>query len=120
MIPDFTMVSLHAEPHEVVIPPNGERARWADQVMADMTSIFLSVPIVLDKLVKNGRSRPIRGSLMRGRAWRRTCGAPTRRCTPASRGRFASTPATPQPRRATTSTAATWRPARRASVWPST
>ena len=35
MIPDFTMVSLHAEPHEVVIPPNGERARWADQVMAE-------------------------------------------------------------------------------------
>jgi methylmalonyl-CoA mutase len=59
------------------------------------------------------RSTPIRGS-------RRSCAGPTRRCTPPSRGRSASTPDSPPPRSPTPSTAATSRPGRRASRSPST
>ncbi len=44
----------------------------------------------------------------------RSCAVPTRRCTPPSRGRSASTPGSPPPRSPTRSTGATWRPARRA------
>ena len=54
------------------------------------------------------------------RAARRSCAAPTRRCTRPSRGRSGSTPASPPPRSPTRSTAATSRPARRASASPST
>ena len=49
-----------------------------------------------------------------GPGCRRSCAAPTRRCTPPSRGRSGSTPASPPPRSPTRSTAATSRPARRA------
>ena len=51
---------------------------------------------------------------------RRSCAGPTRRCTPPSRGRCASTPGSPPPRSPTPSTAATSPPARRGSASPST
>ena len=49
-----------------------------------------------------------------GPASARSCAGPTRRCTPPSRGRSASTPASRPPRSPTRSTGATWPPARRA------
>ena len=58
------------------------------------------------------------------RASRPTCAARTRRCTPPSRGRSASTPGSPRPRSRTRSTGATSPRARRAcrsrSTWPPT
>ena len=54
------------------------------------------------------------------RASRPSCAARTPRCTPCSPGPSASTRASPPPKNPTPSTAATWRPARRASPSPST
>ena len=66
--------------------------------------------------------RPVRHGApgLRRRRCRPSCAARTPPCTPCSRGPSASTPASPPPRNRTPSTAAIWRPARRASRWPST
>ena len=105
LIPDFADASALGDAAPAAVGDAGKRRRraWA-------TPEGIEVAAALHRR----RSSTASTSSTPTRASRRSCAAPTRRCTSTSRGRSASTPASPPPRSPTPSTAATSPPGRRA------